>query len=78
MICELCGTFLRVGDWPFCSGNPANHQPPMEYHPFKAYWEEHLSEKPVYIESTGQRNRLMHEAHATERPKGQGMPGCWL
>lgn len=25
MTCDLCGTELRIGDFPFCKGDPANH-----------------------------------------------------
>ena len=24
--CDICGADLRIGDYPFCKGNPANHQ----------------------------------------------------
>lgn len=25
MICDKCGHDLRIGDYPFCKGNPADH-----------------------------------------------------
>ena len=25
-VCDLCGHNLIIGDYPFCKGNPANHQ----------------------------------------------------
>jgi len=25
--CETCGATLAIGDFPFCHGDPANHQP---------------------------------------------------
>ncbi len=27
-VCPRCGKAWEVGDWPFCSGDPADHEQP--------------------------------------------------
>lgn len=39
------------------------------YHPFKAYWDQHIAEKPVYIENDRQRERLMRQGGLAVRPR---------
>lgn len=69
--CAQCGERYEIGDWPFCP-----HGKPVTQPPFKPYWDEHVSTKPVYVESLAQRRRLMRQNRFDYRGKKVGMPGC--
>ena len=71
MKCSYCGKKIEIGDWPYCP-----HERPQAYHPFKPYWDEHVQEKPVYVESIAHRKRLMRQGAWDYRGKKVGMPGC--
>jgi len=47
MKCDRCGSELRVGDWPFCSGDPSAHvhmdRCQMGEEPIQAYVDEHVA-----------------------------------
>lgn len=69
--CGFCDKWYGIGDWPLCP-----HDKPQSYHPFKPYLDEHIADKPVYVESVAQRRRLMKQNSCDYRGKKVGMPGC--
>ncbi len=71
-VCDECGKFVGIGDWPFCPHGTDIHG----LHSFRAYIEHGLTERPVEITSLAQRRRLMKAANADYRTPGVGMPGC--
>jgi len=70
-ICEKCGRFWTIGDWPWCP-----HGKPIPIHPFKPYFDEHISPEGAYLTSHYQRNKIMRQNDADYRPVGQGNPNC--
>ena len=60
-VCEVCGGTIRVGDWPFCGGNPALHVPAEHFgeEPLAPYWDEHISPEGAEIRTRGERRRIM-------------------
>lgn len=45
MKCDVCGGERRVGDWPFCKGDPKDHVPgKYGFDPFQGYVDEHILE----------------------------------
>lgn len=60
MICDRCGAELRVGDWPYCKGDPEKHVPLAaaavvdDQLDGGARWFEHLDHEPVWIDSKSQ------------------------
>lgn len=45
MICDECGAKLRIGDWPFCKGDPLAHKPGQSgfgFDPFTPYVDPHI------------------------------------
>jgi hypothetical protein len=83
--CDDCGISLRVGDWPYCGGNPSKHVSSVEerlgmlgeFHP---YLDEDLNpgRGPVEIRSLAQRQRLMREQGVDYRGVKAGMPGSMV
>ena len=65
MKCDSCGAELRIGEWPFCGGDPAKHEPAIGFgdKPIEPYMDEHLGPEPVEITSRGQRRAIMSRAH---------------
>lgn len=61
--CSECGKEYGIGEWPLCPHGQLNERPP-----FIPFWDEHISEKPVYVESLAQWNRLMRQNHCDVRP----------
>lgn len=77
-VCEACGGERRVGDWPFCKGDPSDHAPGKFGHdPFPGYVDEHILEggndigpngageivRGTRIDTRSQRRKLMKEAN---------------
>ncbi len=57
--CRLCGKELKIGDWCFCP-----HERPYQYRPFRAFWDDSISYKPVYIDSLAKWNKEMKSNNA--------------
>ena len=78
MKCEACGGEVRIGDWPFCKGNPSAHVPAPNFgeEPLEPYEDEHLTHEPGGVEITtrGQRRQMMREQHLEyhKLPKAPG------
>lgn len=64
MRCDECGKELEIGDFPFCP-----HGRPLEHHPFIAFWDNNIAERPVYIESDRQREKLMRQGGLAVRER---------
>ncbi len=60
MICERCGIKLKVGDWPFCSGDPTKHVSAIGFgeQPLTPYFDTELGAE---VRTRGERRRLMRE-----------------
>lgn len=52
---------LRIGDWPFCGGDPTKHEPALHFgdDPITPYVDENIDTYPVEIRTRGERRRLM-------------------
>lgn len=75
--CDECGGVISVGDYPFCKGNPAAHEPvtPM-IEKCLDYWDPHISRNgPVHITDRAQRKALMRANGLEELGVKRGMPG---
>ncbi len=63
--CDRCGAELKVGAWPFCHGDPKEHEPAKRFNfdPLEPYVDEHLTTDPNGVEITtrGQRLKLMDQ-----------------
>lgn len=46
--CDECGGQVRVGDWPFCKGDPSKHVSDGAGHlePWKPYYDDHVAPPP--------------------------------
>ena len=74
-ICSICGQEVHRYQVRFTvEGDPIveclKHKSASSgYHPFKKYLDTNIAEKPVFIESDFQRERLMKEQNLTVRPR---------
>ena len=73
MNCDSCGQELAIGEWPFCP-----HGSTQSRKGFEPYWDENISDKPVWIGNPGDRQKLMrphwendHVVHVQERGKSE-------
>lgn len=43
-MCDACGAELKVGDWPFCKGDPSDHvnDGSFGFPPFEPYIDPHI------------------------------------
>jgi len=64
MTCDECGREIELGQWPFCP-----HGTVREYHPFIPFWDNHIAEEPVYIESDRHREKLMRQGGLAVRER---------
>ena len=72
--CEACGKreelFMKIAEYkkPECCGQPMKQI--LNYHvvgDLEPYFDENLSEQPVYVRSKKHRKQLMREAGVTEK-----------
>ncbi len=70
-ICERCGGVVRVGDWPFCRGNPSAHVPALNFgeEPLEAYVDNHVDKVPREITTRSERRRIMAKNNLEYVPK---------
>ena len=59
--CDLCGAALKVGEWPFCNGDPAAHVFASNFgeQPLEPYMDENIAANPIEITTRGQRRAIM-------------------
>lgn len=55
MKCDTCDTILEIGMWPFCP----DHGKPTASKGFEPYYDENISDKPVWISTPGDRNKYL-------------------
>ncbi len=74
MKCDSCGHELQIGEWPYCPHESAR----FGFKPMEPYWDHNISDKPVWITNSGDRNKLMrphwendHLVHVQERGKSE-------
>lgn len=69
MKCDDCGKELQIGDWPFCNGDSANHEPAkrFNYDAIKPYFDEDITERGEWITTIGQRRAIMAKNHLEYR-----------
>jgi hypothetical protein len=62
-LCEECGGEIRIGDYPFCKGDPSRHARPLNrYIPFSPRIDPNISPNgPVEITSLRQWDRVLKE-----------------
>lgn len=78
-ICEKCGGELTLGDFPFCSGDPADHgrasfATKREDYPGGLVLH-NLGKEPVTVYSESQRKRIMRERGLVEMVRHVPVPG---
>lgn len=59
--CEKCGGEIRVGDWPYCGGDPSKHVHMDRFgeDPIEPYFDEMLSTDGEHITTRSQRRKIM-------------------
>lgn len=75
-ICEECGKFLEVGDWPLCPHERATGAEIGMLGQFATRYDEHVCPEGAVITSLADRKKLMKQNNLHERGKKVGMPGC--
>lgn len=60
MNCERCGAPLKVGDWPFCNGDPTQHVSGVTFgeEPLTPYFDHELGAE---VRTRGERRALMRD-----------------
>lgn len=61
--CHHCDKVTEVGNCPHYERTP------LGYQPFPAYWDNNISEKPVFIDSLRKLSRTMKDNKMEERPR---------
>ena len=63
--CDKCGAELKVGEWPFCNGDPAAHILATNFgeQPLEPYIDHNLGPEPVEITTRSQRRAIMARQH---------------
>jgi len=58
MLCDKCGVTLKVGDWPFCDGDPTKHVCAIGFgeQPLTRYYDHELEAE---VSTRGERRSLM-------------------
>jgi hypothetical protein len=53
MICETCHGEIRVGDWPYCHGDPSAHTPPslVVVDDTIDFWQQNFGPEPEHFTS---------------------------
>ena len=75
--CNRCQRDLQVGDFPFCKGDPADHerQATAIIGDELDYIDHNLGRHPIHIRSRAQRRLLMQERGLVERVEHVPVPG---
>jgi hypothetical protein len=71
--CEDCGGVVRVGDWPFCGGDPSRHTPAPNFgeEPLEAYVDKNLAPEDITITTRAERRKIMAKNNLEYVPKGK-------
>lgn len=54
MKCDSCNREITIGEWPYCPHGKA--QPSKGFEP---YWDENISDKPVWVSTPGDRKKYL-------------------
>lgn len=82
--CELCGGEVKIGDYPFCKGDPLKHaRPEMKHRPFPTVEDDNLGHRrpdgkwePFRPTSQADRKRRMKELKLDYHGRRRGEKGC--
>lgn len=69
--CDECNALLKIGDFPFCKGDPARHQPVAVYHPFVPFFDIGMGRE---VTSLADWNRGMRDNKLELRSKYDPLP----